>query len=88
MKGSPHESSSTLEVLTDAMFVAACRKFAACLNNGPSQPIGSMRYCEITVEEVQERPFPPGMPRLYPVRSSHTGAPVGRLAHEDHRQRR
>ena len=48
-----------LEVLTDAMFIAACRKFVAWLNNGQSQPIGSMRYFENVVEEVQERPFPP-----------------------------
>jgi hypothetical protein len=41
------------------MFVAACRKFVAWLNNGLSHPIGSMRYFETVVEEVQERPFPP-----------------------------
>ena len=43
-----------LEVFTDAMFIAACRKFVAWLNNGQSRPIGSMRYFENVVEEVQE----------------------------------
>jgi hypothetical protein len=49
-----------LEVLTDAMLLRACRKYAAWLNNGASEPIASIRYFDTLLEEIQERPFPPG----------------------------
>jgi hypothetical protein len=49
-----------IEVIEDAMLVGACRKFVSWLNSGPSAPIASLHYFEAIIEEVQERPFPPG----------------------------
>lgn len=49
-----------LEVIEDAMMVGACRKYVSWLNSGPSAPIASLHYFEMIIEEVQERPFPPG----------------------------
>jgi hypothetical protein len=50
----------TLQELEDAMIVGACRKYVSWLNNGPSEPIGSLNYFATLIEEVRERPFPPG----------------------------
>ena len=50
----------TLEVVTDAMLLGACRKYVSWLNGGPSEPIASLRYFEPLIDEVQERPFPAG----------------------------
>ena len=50
----------TLNELEDAMIVGACRKYASWLSNGPSDPIASLRYFESLIEEIRERPFPPG----------------------------
>lgn len=49
-----------LSVIEDAMLVGACRKYVSWLNNGPSAPIASLHYFDTIIEEVQERPFPPG----------------------------
>jgi hypothetical protein len=50
----------SLQELEDAMIVAACRKYVAWLNHGPSDSIASLRYFESLLEEVRQRPFPPG----------------------------
>ena len=42
------------------MMVGACRKYVSWLNNGPSAPIASLHYFDAIIEEVQERPVPPG----------------------------
>jgi hypothetical protein len=50
----------TLQELEDAMIVGACRKYVSWLSNGPSDPIASLHYFESLIDEVRERPFPPG----------------------------
>jgi len=50
----------TLQELEDAMIVGACRKYVSWLSNGPSDPIASLHYFEPLIEEIRERPFPPG----------------------------
>jgi Helix-turn-helix domain len=50
----------SLQELEDAMIVGACRKYVSWLNNGPSDSIASLRYFESLIEEIRERPFPPG----------------------------
>lgn len=50
----------SLGVIEDAMMVGACRKYVSWLNNGPSAPIASLHYFDAIIEEVLERPFPPG----------------------------
>jgi hypothetical protein len=50
----------SLEELQDAMIVGACRKYVSWLSNGPSDPIASLHYFESLIEEIRERPFPPG----------------------------
>lgn len=49
-----------LTVVHDAILLGACRKYISWLNNGPSDPIATLRYFEPLIEEVQERPFPDG----------------------------
>ncbi len=49
-----------LSVIEDAMMVGACRKYVSWLNSGPSAPIASLHYFDAIIEEVLERPFPPG----------------------------
>jgi hypothetical protein len=49
-----------LGVIEDAMMVGACRKYVSWLNNGPSAPIASLHYFDAIIEELLERPFPPG----------------------------
>jgi hypothetical protein len=50
----------SLQELEDAMIVGACRKYVSWLSNGPSDPIASLHYFESLVQEIRERPFPPG----------------------------
>jgi hypothetical protein len=50
----------TLQELEDAMIVGACRKYVSWLNNGASDPVASLNYFETLIEEIRERPFPPG----------------------------
>jgi hypothetical protein len=50
----------SLHELEDAMVVGACRKYVSWLNSGPSDPIASLHYFESLIEEIRERPFPPG----------------------------
>ncbi len=50
----------SLQELEDAMIVGACRKYVSWLSNGPSDPIASLHYFESLIEEIRERPFPPG----------------------------
>lgn len=49
-----------LSVVQDALVLGACRKYISWLNNGASEPIGSLQYFEPLVKEIQQRPFPPG----------------------------
>ncbi len=49
-----------IEVIEDAMLVGACRKYVSWLNSGSTAPIASLHYFEAILEEVIERPFPPG----------------------------
>jgi hypothetical protein len=66
--GPPEESQArnlekrgvSLQELEDAMIVGACRKYVSWLSNGPSDPIASLHYFESLIEEIRERPFPPG----------------------------
>ena len=66
--GSPEENQAqdlekrgvTLQELEDAMIVGACRKYVSWLSHGPSDPIASLHYFESLIEEIRERPFPPG----------------------------
>ncbi len=50
----------SLQELEDAMIVGACRKYVSWLSNGPSDSIASLNYFESLIEEIRERPFPPG----------------------------
>jgi hypothetical protein len=50
----------SLHELEDSMIVGACRKYVSWLSNGPSDPIASLHYFESLIEEIRERPFPPG----------------------------
>jgi len=50
----------SLQELEDAMIVGACRKYVSWLSNGPSDPIASLQYFNSLIEEIRERPFPPG----------------------------
>jgi hypothetical protein len=54
------ERGISLHELEDAMIVGACRKYVSWLSNGPSDPIASLHYFESLIEEIRERPFPPG----------------------------
>ena len=50
----------SLQEMEDAMIVGACRKYVSWLSSGPSDPIASLHYFESLIEEIRERPFPPG----------------------------
>jgi hypothetical protein len=50
----------SLSVVQGALILCACGKYISWLNNGTSEPIGSLHYFEFLVKEVQQRPFPPG----------------------------
>ena len=60
LAGSFEQKGIPLTVIEDAMLIGACRKYVSWLNSGPSAPIASLHYFEPIIEEVVERPFPPG----------------------------
>lgn len=49
-----------LETVQDAMLMGACRKYVSWLDGRESGEIGSLRYFEALVVEIQHQPFPPG----------------------------
>jgi hypothetical protein len=49
-----------LNTILDALLMGACRKYSSWLNSAPTEPIGSLRYFESVVTEMQERPLPAG----------------------------
>jgi hypothetical protein len=55
-----HRQGVPLEVIQNALILGACRKYLSWLNSGPSDPIATLRYFQPLIEEVQQRPFPPG----------------------------
>jgi hypothetical protein len=48
-----------LDVVADALLMGACRKYSSWINNGPTEPIGTLAYFESLIAEMQERPLPP-----------------------------
>ena len=48
-----------LEIVRDAMIMAACRKYLSWLNNGYSEPICSIAYFESVIAEFLRCPPPP-----------------------------
>ena len=46
--------------MQDAILVGTGRKYISWLNNGPSEPIMSLRYFETLIAEIQEQPLPAG----------------------------
>jgi biotin operon repressor len=46
-----------IEVIRDALLLAACRKYQSWLNGSSSEPIVSLRYIEPLIAEVQKQPF-------------------------------
>jgi len=50
----------SLELLQDALLMGACRKYDSWLNGGSPEPIGSLRYFEALISEIQSQPFPQG----------------------------
>lgn len=60
LAGSFEQKGIPLTVIEDAMLIGACRKYVSWINSGPSAPIASLHYFEPIIEEVIERPFPPG----------------------------
>ena len=49
-----------LSVVQDALLLGACRKYLTGLEGHSPEPIGSLRYFEALIEEIQRQPFPPG----------------------------
>lgn len=49
-----------LNTILDALLMGACRKYSSWLNSGHTEPIGSLRYFESVVTDMQERPLPAG----------------------------
>ncbi len=47
-----------LEIVQDALFMGAVRKYISWLNGGSLQPIGSLAYFAALVSEIQQRPLP------------------------------
>jgi len=47
----------SIEVIHDALLLAACRKYQSWLNGNFSAPIASLRYIEPLIDEVQQQPF-------------------------------
>lgn len=54
------EQGVSLELLQDALFLGACRKYDSWLNGGAAEPIGSLAYFEPLLSEMRDKPFPPG----------------------------
>jgi len=46
-----------IEVIRDALLLAACRKYQSWLNGSLSAPIASLRYIEPLIAEIQLQPF-------------------------------
>jgi hypothetical protein len=44
----------------EAMLMAAIRKYNSWLTNGPSAPIGTLRYVESVISEIDRQPWPSG----------------------------
>ncbi len=49
-----------LNTILDALLMGACRKYSSWLNSGHTELIGSLRYFESVVTEMQEQPLPAG----------------------------
>jgi hypothetical protein len=49
-----------LDVVKDAMFMGAGRKYSSWLEGRASEPIGSLAYFENLVTEIRQNPFPKG----------------------------
>jgi hypothetical protein len=47
-----------LEIVRDALFMGAARKFISWLNGGSLEPIGSLAYFATLLPEMQQRPLP------------------------------
>jgi biotin operon repressor len=47
----------SLEMVQDALFLAACRKYEAWLNENYSTPINSLRYIKPVISEIDAQPF-------------------------------
>ncbi len=56
-----------LDIVRDAMMVAACRKYVSWLNNGYSEPISSIAYFESTIGELRRCPPPAGYRQYLPM---------------------
>jgi hypothetical protein len=46
-----------IDLIRDALLLAACRKYQSWLNGSSSEPIVSLRYIEPLIAEVQQQPF-------------------------------
>jgi hypothetical protein len=49
-----------VETVESAMLMAAVRKYNSWLTNGASAPIGSLRYVDPVIGEIQQQPWPSG----------------------------
>jgi hypothetical protein len=49
-----------LTVIEDAILMGACRKYSSWLEGQALEPIQSFSYFLSLIEEIQEKPFPPG----------------------------
>lgn len=49
-----------LELVQDAILVGSARKYTSLLNGGSRQPIGSLRYFEALIAELEKEPLPEG----------------------------
>ena len=49
-----------LATIKDALVLGSVRKYLSWINNGNSPPIGSLKYFEQLIEEVQRQPWPGG----------------------------
>jgi len=47
-----------LEIVQDALFMGAVRKYISWLNGGSLEPIGSLAYFATLLPEIQQRPLP------------------------------
>jgi hypothetical protein len=50
----------SLATIKDALVLGSVRKYLSWINNGDSGPIGSLKYFELLIEEVQQQPWPSG----------------------------
>jgi hypothetical protein len=54
------ERGVAAERAEEAMLMAAIRKYNSWLTNGPSAPIGTLRYVESVISEIERQPWPSG----------------------------